>query len=119
MNVRLYDGTVRCGEHMDASSHQGMTDDACLYCPVEALPVPVDLTKDIPHSPELAEAVKFVRRIRKPSLPRHPLYDHREGLRINDLTVLASAFWLDANARGALAPIPGTIVNGRVVPVNF
>jgi hypothetical protein len=32
MNYRLYDGTVRCGDHMDASSYQGLTSEACLYC---------------------------------------------------------------------------------------
>jgi len=33
MNVRLYDGTVRCAEHMDASTFQGLTSDPCTYCP--------------------------------------------------------------------------------------
>jgi hypothetical protein len=33
MNVRLYDGTVRCPEHFDASSYEDETDDPCLYCP--------------------------------------------------------------------------------------
>lgn len=35
MNVRLYDGSVRCGEHMDASSYESMTNDPCSYCPQE------------------------------------------------------------------------------------
>lgn len=35
MNVRLYDGSVRCGKHMDASSYEGMTNDPCAYCPQE------------------------------------------------------------------------------------
>lgn len=34
MNVRLYDGTVRCAEHFDASSYQSETSDPCLYCPL-------------------------------------------------------------------------------------
>lgn len=33
MNFRLYDGTVRCMDHMDASSYQGTTSDPCAYCP--------------------------------------------------------------------------------------
>src|SRR3989337_715889 len=33
MNLRLPDGTARCSDHMDASSHQGVTSDPCLYCP--------------------------------------------------------------------------------------
>jgi len=32
MNFRLYDGTVRCPECMDASSYQGETSNPCLYC---------------------------------------------------------------------------------------
>jgi hypothetical protein len=32
MNVRLYDGTVRCMDHMDASSYESDTTDPCLYC---------------------------------------------------------------------------------------
>lgn len=35
MNVRLYDGSVRCGEHMDASSYESLTNDPCTYCPQE------------------------------------------------------------------------------------
>lgn len=34
MNVRLYDGTVRCAEHFDASSYESETSDPCLYCPL-------------------------------------------------------------------------------------
>lgn len=36
MNVRLSDGTVRCAEHFDASTYEGMTDAPCLYCQVPA-----------------------------------------------------------------------------------
>lgn len=32
-NVRLYDGTVRCSDHFDASSYQSETSDPCPYCP--------------------------------------------------------------------------------------
>lgn len=32
MNYRMYDGTVRCAEHMDAASYQGTTGDECTYC---------------------------------------------------------------------------------------
>lgn len=32
-NVKLNDGTVRCGDHMDASFYESETDEACLYCP--------------------------------------------------------------------------------------
>jgi len=42
VNVRLYDGSVRCGEHMDASSHESMTEDACTYCPRELTSERVD-----------------------------------------------------------------------------
>ena len=35
-NLKLYDGTVRCFDHMDASSYVSETDEPCLYCaPVE------------------------------------------------------------------------------------
>ena len=33
MNYRLYDGTVRCADHMDASSYLGTTSEPCAYCP--------------------------------------------------------------------------------------
>lgn len=32
MNVRLYDGTVRCTDHFDASTYACLTDLPCLYC---------------------------------------------------------------------------------------
>src|SRR3546814_301410 len=32
MNVRLSDGTVRCGECFDASSYESETSDPCSYC---------------------------------------------------------------------------------------
>jgi len=32
MNYRLYDGTVRCADHMDASSYVDETTEPCLYC---------------------------------------------------------------------------------------
>lgn len=32
MNVRLYDGTVRCPQCFDASSYESDTSDPCLYC---------------------------------------------------------------------------------------
>ena len=32
MNVRMYDNTVRCAEHFDATSYQSETSDPCLYC---------------------------------------------------------------------------------------
>lgn len=53
--------------------------------------------------------------------PWYPLVGHRDGLRMNDLVSLASAFWILANDGGTahLAPIPGTIVDGRVVPVRL
>ena len=38
MNVRLYNGTVRCPEHFDASSYGSETSDPCLYC--DATPEP-------------------------------------------------------------------------------
>lgn len=34
MNVRLYDGTVRCSDHFDATGYQSETSDPCLYCPL-------------------------------------------------------------------------------------
>jgi hypothetical protein len=40
MNFRLYDGTVRCADHMDASSYQGTTSDPCAYCPTESTTCP-------------------------------------------------------------------------------
>lgn len=33
MNVRLSDGSVRCGDHFDASSYVSETTDPCGYCP--------------------------------------------------------------------------------------
>jgi hypothetical protein len=37
MNVRLYDGTVRCSDHFDTSAYESTTNDPCTYCPsVEA-----------------------------------------------------------------------------------
>ena len=38
MNVRLYSGTVRCLDCMDASSYESETSDPCLYC--GAVPTP-------------------------------------------------------------------------------
>ena len=32
MNVRLYDGTVRCSDHFDTSVYESTTNDPCLYC---------------------------------------------------------------------------------------
>lgn len=32
MNVRLYDGSVRCADHMDSASYDCMTEDPCTYC---------------------------------------------------------------------------------------
>lgn len=34
-NLKLYDGTTRCHDHMDASSYQGQTDEPCTYCPTD------------------------------------------------------------------------------------
>lgn len=36
MNVRLYDGTVRCSDHFDASGYESTTTDPCTYCPTES-----------------------------------------------------------------------------------
>lgn len=33
MNVRLSDGSVRCGDHFDVSSFVSITSDPCTYCP--------------------------------------------------------------------------------------
>jgi hypothetical protein len=48
MNVRLYDGTVRCPSCNDASSYQSDTEDPCAYCGTsgKAQPAPEALTKD-------------------------------------------------------------------------
>lgn len=53
--------------------------------------------------------------------PWYPLVGHRSGLRRNDLTVLASALWVECLERGALSPIPGTVDpdTGNVVPVRL
>lgn len=32
-NMKLYDGSVRCLEHMDASSYAEDTEEQCTYCP--------------------------------------------------------------------------------------
>ena len=32
MNVRLYDGTVRCADHFDSSTYESETSDPCAYC---------------------------------------------------------------------------------------
>lgn len=53
--------------------------------------------------------------------PWYPLVGHRQGLRANDLTTLASALWVECLERGALSPVPGTVDpdTGNVVPVRF
>lgn len=33
MNLKLWDGSVRCDKHMDASSYESLTNEACSYCP--------------------------------------------------------------------------------------
>ena len=38
-------------------------------------------------------------------LPRYPLMSHRKGLRKNDLTYLASAFWILALEGGTAQPV--------------
>lgn len=38
MNVRLYDGTVLCSDHFDASSYESMTVEPCAYCGVTGEP---------------------------------------------------------------------------------
>ena len=48
MNFRLYDGTVRCTDHMDASSYQGTTSDPCAYCPTESTPDVMATTDALP-----------------------------------------------------------------------
>lgn len=50
--------------------------------------------------------------------PWYPLAGHREGLRANDMISLHSAFVIIAFHGGTahVAPQPGTIVNGNVVP---
>lgn len=42
-------------------------------------------------------------------LPAYPLMGHREGLRMNDLVTLASAFWIISIEGGTAhsSPIPG------------
>lgn len=94
MNYRLYDGTVRCADHFDASSYQGVTSDPCAYCPAG---VTLDKIQpnDIRHAPGVNVATPR---------PLYPLVGHRAGLRANDLVSLASALWIEANERGASEP---------------
>lgn len=144
MNVRLYDGTVRCYDHMDASSYQGQTSDPCTYCqcgwtakacrasqakhgrgddcPDHPWGAKISLVKTYAqsHGRTVSEFGLVVRRRKAKKIqPPRALYDHYWALRNNDLTALASAFWLDANARGVVGPIAGTIADGKVVPVRF
>jgi hypothetical protein len=44
MNVRLYDGTVRCPACFDASTYQAETSDPCLYCHAAPEPTSDDQT---------------------------------------------------------------------------
>lgn len=114
MNVRLYDGTVRCAQHMDASSYQGQTTDPCLHCPAGVSLDKIDgMGTGVEDAPSLT---------RPNALPLYPLYGHREGLRRNCTVTLASALWLLALAGGTahLGPTPGTVgPDGKIVPVNF
>lgn len=52
MNVRLYDGTVRCDGCMDASSYESTTDDPCTYCGARPVMIPVILS-----DPETGETI--------------------------------------------------------------
>ena len=41
MNVRLSDGTVRCGDCFDASSYESQTADPCTYCGSAPIPAKI------------------------------------------------------------------------------
>lgn len=76
------------------------------------LPLTLDKTPGRGTGTEHAPTPRMVGR-----LPWYPLVGHRIGLRSNDLTTLASAFWVECLERGALSPQPGTKdADGNVVP---
>lgn len=85
MNVKPYDGTTRCMDHMDASTYACMTSEPCTYCPTG---VSLDKRSDTNPLPYESSAVAS----RPTPTPSSPLVGHRTGLQANSLTTLHSAF---------------------------
>jgi hypothetical protein len=81
MNVRLYDGTVRCPSCNDASSYQSDTEDPCAYCGTsgKAQPAPEALTKD----------GFIVRTVTSVDRPGHPTYAVSSTVAEDEASMLA------------------------------
>lgn len=100
-----------CGHH---PVHESADGTRCVRCNT---PVGVALAKDTDHqgdisTPGFRDTAKVMAR-----LPWYPLVGHREGLRANDLTTLASAFWILAYHSGT-ATQTVTVANNMIVPVS-
>lgn len=80
----------------------------------------VKITNSIPELATPTESGLAYRRSQSPRRPWYPLVGHREGLRRNDMITLHSALFILALEGGTVhqAPIPGTIVDGKVIPFD-
>ena len=54
MNVRLADGSARCDNHMDSANYEGLTNDACAYCPAEIETIEEVVETEAPKTIEIS-----------------------------------------------------------------